>query len=278
VLVKQSAFDGGLAAVLFLLVTERRRGVGRAGVIAAAAFVPVVAAALSAPNLHDWWSAVVAYRAHGDSLVTGSPVHRLGMFIHSVPEALKGLGLLALLTGIGWGRAPLLARLWLGAAAIGFLGGGNFHAHYYIQFAPPLAVLGAVGVRRLLDERRSVAVAACAAAAAASIALTAPLWFAGDTAQARAIWPNDPHLRNATAVAAYVRSHTKPGQPIFTLWAAADLYYLADRRPLVPYMWFRNIETVSGALDSARRRLAAREPALVVLIQRPRMIDDSGET
>jgi 4-amino-4-deoxy-L-arabinose transferase-like glycosyltransferase len=278
VMVKQSAFDSGLAIAAYLLVTERRRGVTKVLVLVAAALVPVAIAALAASSFSEWWGAVVAYRAHGDSLFTGSPVHRLGLLVHSLPEATKALGLLAVLTAIGWPRAPLIARLWLAAALVGVVGGGNFHDHYYIQLAPPLSVLAAVGVSRVVAERRRVAAALCVGAAAVTIVLTVPLWQRGDTAQARAIWPNDPHLSHASAVAAYVRGHTRPDQRIFTLWAAADVYYLADRRPAVRYMWYRNIQAIPGALQAAREALAEQKPALVALVQQPSALDPSGVT
>jgi 4-amino-4-deoxy-L-arabinose transferase-like glycosyltransferase len=278
VMVKQSAFDAGLAAVLFLLVTERRRGLGKAGLVVAAAFVPVVAGIATAPSARDWWEAVVAYRADGDSLLTGSIVHRLGLFVHSVPEFVFGLGLLALLAAIGWRSAPLLARLWLGAALVGVVGGGNFHPHYYIQLATPLAVLAAVGAHRLFAERLPVARAVCSAVAVASIALTAPLWFASDTTQGRVIWRGDPHVLRADALASYVRAHTQPSDRVYVLWAAAEVYYLANRRPVSPYMWYRNVEAIDGAVASARRALAQRRPALVLVVQPPYTLDPSGKT
>jgi hypothetical protein len=135
-----------------------------------------------------------------------------------------------------------------------------------------------VGVCRLIVERRTRAAAVCGAAAIATIAFTVPLWFESSSAQARAIWPNDPRLLHSDAVASYMRAHTRPDDQVFTLWAAADLYYLAERRPAVRYMWFRNIEAIDGALTSARRTLAERRPALVVVVQPPRAIDPSGAT
>jgi hypothetical protein len=76
-----------------------------------------------------------------------------------------------------------------------------------------------------------------------------------------------------------VRAHTEPGQRIFVLWAAADIYYLADRDPAVRYMWYRNIQTIPGALDEARRALRSSDPpALVVVVNLPGGIDRSGET
>lgn len=278
VLIKQSAFDAGLAAVVFLLVTEHRAGLRKAAVLVGAALVPVLLAALTAPDFSDWWNAVVAYRGEGDSLLTDAPEHRLRLLAESLPAAAKGLGVLAMLAAIGWRASPRIARLWLGAALIGVLGGGNFHSHYYIQLAAPLSLLAAVGVRRLVDERRPVATAACGAAAAVALALTVPLGFASGSAQARTVWPDDRHLVHSDAVASYVRAHTRPTEPIYVLWGGADLYYLADRRPMLRYMWYRNVKTIDGALAAARRSLAERRPALVIVAQRPNAIDRSGAT
>jgi hypothetical protein len=127
VLIKQSAFDAGLAAVVFLLWRERRRGIASAGVLTGAALVPIAVAAASAARLSDWLYAVVGYRFHGDSIVTGSFGARTHQLWTSLPAAGKALGVLALLAAAGWRRAPLLARIWVSAAAVGVLGGGNFH-------------------------------------------------------------------------------------------------------------------------------------------------------
>ena len=277
VMIKQSAFDAGLAAVAFLLLAERSKRAFSVSIFVLMALVPVAIAASTAPT-HDWWNAVVAYRAEGDSLLTGSPLHRLELFADSLPAAAKGLGVLALLAAIGWRSSPLLVRLWLGAAVVGVLGGGNFHYHYYVQLAAPLSILAAVGVMQLLVERRRVATAVCGAAALVTVALTAPLWFASGPAQARAIWPKDGRLVHSQAVADYVKAHTKPDERIFVLWAGADVYYLSDRRPALPYMWYRNVESIDGALASVQWLLAVRRPSLVVLAQGPETIDPSGET
>jgi len=46
----------------------------------------------------------------------------------------------------------------------------------------------------------------------------------------------------------------------------------------VRYLWFRNLQALPAALREARRVLAAREPKLVVVIQRPARIDEAGVT
>ena len=76
----------------------------------------------------------------------------------------------------------------------------------------------------------------------------------------------------------YVDAHTRPGQKALVLWAAANVYYLADRAPAIPYMWRRNIETIPGARGRLERELARRVPAVVALVQPLESLEDSGRT
>jgi hypothetical protein len=278
VLIKQSAFDAGLAAVVFLLWRERRRGLVPAAVLVAGALVPVAIAAASAAGLSDWLYAVVGYRFDGDSLVTGSLAGRANQLWLSLPPAGKALGPLVLLAAVGWRRSPLLARIWLGAAMLGVLGGGNFHPHYYLQLVPPLSLLAAVGVRTLWLSAPRPAIAAAAAAAAATFALALPVAFATPTEQAKTIWPRDPHLIHDAVLARYVRAHTDPRQRILAVWADADLYYLAARRPAVRYLWSSNVAAIPGALQAVQRALATRRAELVLVVQPVAKLDPTGRT
>lgn len=278
VLVKQSAFDAGLAAVAYLLWRDRRRGLAPAGVLVASALTPVAIAAASAASLGEWTYAVIGYRFHGDSLLTGSFAGRAHQLWLSLPPVAKALGLLAVLAAAGWRHAPLLARIWLGAAVVGVLGGGNFHTHYYLQLVPPLALLGAVGLRRLWLAAPRPALAATAAAGAASLAAALPVAWATPGRQAQTIWPRDPHLVVDAALARYVRAHTAPNERILAIWADADLYYLADRRAAVRYLWARNVAAIPGALQAVHRALAMRRPTLVLVVQAPAKLDPSGRT
>jgi hypothetical protein len=277
VMIRQSAFDAGLAAVVYLALVERRRSLPRIGVQVAAAAVPVAAGVLAAHSASQWWSAVVAYRGH-DSILTGSLVHRIGLLASSLPAAGKALALLLVLAAYGWRRSPLLVRLWLGAAVLGVLGGGNFHYHYYIQLVAPLAVLAGAGAARLIEERRRIPAAVAAVLAVATFAVTVPLWFESGEAQARAIWPRDHHLVHDGAVARYLRAHTRRGDEVMVVWAAASVYYLADRPPALRYLWLRNIQTIPGALAEARHALAQRRPALVAVVDPPSVADPQGVT
>jgi hypothetical protein len=278
VLIKQSAFDAGLAGVVFLLWKERRRGLAPAAVLVAGALVPVAIAAASAARLSDWLYAVVGYRFDGDSLVTGSLAGRVHQLWLSLPPAGKALGLLVLLAAVGWRRSPLLARIWLGAAMLGVLGGGNFHPHYYLQLVPPLSLLAAVGVRTLWLSAPRPAIAAAAAAAGATFALAMPVAWATPAEQAETIWPRDPHLIHDAVLARYVRAHTHPRQRILAVWADADLYYLADRGPAVRYLWSSNVASIPGALQAVQRALATRRAELVLVVQPVAKLDPTGRT
>jgi hypothetical protein len=278
VLVKQSAFDAGLTALVYVFWRDRRRGVVPAGVLLASMLVPVVVAAATAAKLGEWAYAVVGYRFHGDSLLTGTAASRSHQLWLSVPPAAKALGLLVLLGAVGWRRSPPLARIWFGAALLGVLGGGNFHTHYYLQLVPPLAVLGALGLRRLWLAAPRPALSAAAAAAAATLAAALPVAWASPARQAKTIWPRDPHLVHDASLARYVRTHTRPHQRVLAVWADADLYYLADRRPAVRYLWARNVASIPGALQSVHRVLATRRAALVLVVQPPAKLDPSGRT
>jgi hypothetical protein len=278
VLVKQSAFDAGLAAVAFLLWRERRRGLAPAAVLIGGALVPIAVAAASAARLSDWVYAVVGYRFHGDSIVTGSLPGRAHQLWLSLPPAGKALGVLVLLAAVGWRRSPLLARLWVGAGVLGVLGGGNFHPHYYLQLVPPLSLLAAVGVRTLWLSAPRPAIAVAGAAATATLAVALPVAWATPAQQAEAIWPSDPHLVHDAVLARYVRAHTRPRQRVLAVWADADLYYLADRRPAIRYLWSRNVASIPGALRAVHRVLATRQAELVLVVQPPAKLDPSGRT
>jgi 4-amino-4-deoxy-L-arabinose transferase-like glycosyltransferase len=278
VMIRQAAFDAGLAAALLLLITERRRGLRPAGILIGTAFIPALIGALSAASFSDWWFAVVGYRLQNDSLVSGASfMGRVHVFSFSLPYALAGLALLALLAGFGWRRAPLLARLWIGTALLAVVAGGNFHNHYYLQLVAPLSIVGALGLRRIVLTPSRGPRLATALVTAATVALTVPLWFMSGHAQAQKLWPKDHHLVRDAAVAQYVRTHTRPHQRILVMWASASLYYLADREPALRWMWLRNLQTIEGAALVAERVLANRPPALVIRMQPASALDGTDK-
>jgi 4-amino-4-deoxy-L-arabinose transferase-like glycosyltransferase len=279
VMIKQSGFDGGLAAVAWLLIARRRKGVAPGALLVACALLPVLLGIVLSGNAGDWWYAVVGYRNQGDSILSGSPVDRVKLFWGSAPAAALSLGPLAALAVVGWRRSPLLARLWVVAAGLAVLGGGNFHPHYYLQLLPPLAVVAGAGAAALVARPRQPATAVVAALAALTVAATVPLYVTSGDSRTHALFPEDPHLPHSDALAAWLRANTPPGDPVLMMWAAGDVQYLADRDPPTPYLWYRNIQAIPGALRLVQHQLADPDGVRwVVVLNRPRKLDKSGVT
>ena len=266
-MVKQSFFDAAVAIAICLCGGSWRR----AGVFALAVAAPILAGVLGSGDPAAWYRDVIGYGLHA----SGGEVlgRRLTSFDSSLAPAAKALLPAAILAALGWRHAPRLYRLWLVLALLGVLSGGNFHEHYYLQLVVPLSVVAAC---LAVSVRLRAALVGVAAVAAVAVAI--PLWGDTDSAQARAIWPADHHLQSDRAVARYVSQHTTSSQRIYVLWAAADIYYLADRRPMSGYLWLRNVQSIKGAVAGIRNQLAAGRAALVVVEQPAAAADPSGRT
>lgn len=272
-MVKQSAFDGAGAGLVVLALGRDRRAAAATAIFAAGVAAPIVAGAAASGDVAAWYHAVVGYGAHA-SLVDQPIGARLGALGGSLPRLALALGPAIVLAVWGWRRSHPLVRAWAVFAVLGVCAGGAFHAHYFLQLVAPCSLLAAAAIARAGRLGARVALAAAVLVAAAA----APLWFRSGTAQARALWPSDRHLLTDAAVARYVRAHTRASEPVYVLWAAADLYYLADRRPALRYLWLRNVQTIAGALGEVDRLLERRTPALVVVEQPPEVVDPSGRT
>lgn len=283
VMMKQSGFDAGLAALVFLLWKERaRRGVRAATALVLAALVPVAVAAAAAPDLGNWWHAVVTYRFEGDSILTGSPGTRLLMLLVGLRPAALALAVPLLLAVGGWRSAPLLLRLWLLAALVGVAGGGNFWRHYWIQIVPPLAMIAALRLKAMIESgeiRKLVRVIPLAAATAFSLWVTVPLLFAGKEERVRTVLSGDALRMYDDDIVAYVTSHTERGERVGILpLAGGSIQFLAERPPAFRYMWFGPARSIPGAVAELRRVLVDEPPSLVVVLADPSVLDPSGQT
>ena len=270
-MVKQSAVDAALA-VGFCVAFRNKRKLSHLGLFIASVAAPIAVGALASGDVGAWYDAVVGYGLHASG-ASVSLHERWTLFRRSLGPLAKALGPTAVLAAIGWRRAPLLARVWLVAAIVGVLLGGGFRTHYYLQLVVPLSFVAV-----FVPWSGRWAVASAAVVAAATLAFAIPLWTSTDNAQARAIWPTDTHLQSDSAVADFVRTHTRRSERIYVLWAAADLYYLSDRRPTLRYLWLRNVQTIPRAVAGVRRSLDRRAAALVVVEQTPASVDPSGAT
>ncbi len=282
-LVKQSAFDGvvvAAAVVLVIAVRERawRAGVTRILVLTVGIAIPWVLAMLLAasasPGVGGWWYAIYGYRAATESLLSGDFGFRLQLLGKSIlPMLVDGAPLLVFgVVGFVVLRRQsqsLIPLVWLGACAVGFLAGGLYHPHYWVQMLPPLAIfagLGADHVCACWPRRRALAMAGVVVAIPLLASL--PVYFASTPELASARSTNDPRVISARPVGAAVAAATTPTDRVQVLWANAAVYWYADRIPATRYLWYRNIERIPGASAHVAAVFAgSNQPAIAVEYQ-----------
>ncbi|MGW3288391.1 glycosyltransferase family 39 protein [Streptomyces sp. NPDC001002] len=146
---------------------------------------------------------------------------------------------------------------WLLASAMAVAVGWHFYGHYFLQLVPPVVLLAL----RVVDAacgnplagptllRRQVARAgrsATALAVASCSLLAAACWTTGAW-QAR-----PPQMEKSVAVAAFVRDHSAPGQPVFVWGMHPETYWLSDRPPSSRYLTAGLLTNFSGGGDVRR--------------------------
>jgi 4-amino-4-deoxy-L-arabinose transferase-like glycosyltransferase len=278
-LVKQSAFDGVVVGAAIVLAVGGGRvlrllafGVG----IALPWLAAVALAAASPPGVSGWWFAIYGYRAQTESLVSGDLGFRLNLLGNSIPWMLVDAGVLIVLAVLGVialrrERRLLVPLVWLGACSAGFLVGGLYHPHYWVQLVPVGALLAGIGAASL---RRGPLVAAVAAAIPLVLAL--PVYLADPiTASERST--NDPRVISAIPVGNAVARMTGADDRIQVLWANAAVYWYADRIPATRYLWYRNIERIPGGREAVVDAFAGPDkPAVAVGYQPVAALDVDG--
>jgi 4-amino-4-deoxy-L-arabinose transferase-like glycosyltransferase len=128
-------------------------------------------------------------------------------------------------------RTALLAGLWLTWIPVAM--GARFYEHYYLQFAPFLALVGApraacwVRSWPTLPRRSKVR-----AGIATLVPVAAACAFFLVKGVVHGYQAQDPKLRE---VARFLRDQTRPEEELFVWGHTSPLYYLADRRPGTRY-------------------------------------------
>jgi 4-amino-4-deoxy-L-arabinose transferase-like glycosyltransferase len=287
VLVKQSGYDGGLAAGLWLLLAAWRgwRPAGEAlralGALALGVALIVGAAVLhgALTGFHDWWFAVADYRLSVESVTTGSASERLSLFGDSLRTAGPVVGALVAvaLPGVWLAlRRPetVLLALWLGLSLTGFALGGLFHGHYYVGPLTPLCALAALALAAL-PPRPALAVGL--AILVLPVYKAWPAYTADGTRERSLASSSDTRIVTDGAVGRYLHAHTRPDDRIYALYADAGLYLASGRRSPYPYLWFLGIAHIPGALQQLRDTLAGPgAPRYIAVYQQPRTIDKSA--
>lgn len=283
-LVKQSAFDGVLvvvAALILVYLRDRRIGATLGNILVAGIagalpwLIAAVVAARSAVGVAGWWYAIYGYRAETESLISGDLAFRLDRLVRSVPPmVVDGLPLIVfgavglwLLHRRGAGVLPLV---WVGACLLGFLAGGLYHPHYWVQLLAPLAALGGVGLDGLLSRwttpaRRIALVALVALPLLAAL----PVYLASTPELASLRSTNDERIIQAVPVGAAIAATTAPDDPIQVLWANAAVYWHADRIPRTRFLWYRNIERIPGAREAVVEAFEGPAPPAAVTAFQP---------
>ncbi len=285
---KQSGFDAFVAAAAAVLTVclVRSAWSTRQRLTVPLTFAGGFAVVLGALVVHGtltgfdrFWYAVYGYRMGARSALADPNWTRLATTWNIAKPVLLPAGIICLtLAACAW-RARrrdglIVAWLWLVAASIAFLIGGQFHRHYWVIFAFPLAVLAA-GVVATLDSVgwRRVMVAALLAS---PITLTVQSLSVPRHEVGRA-FSDDGRLIKDERIAAWFRTHARPDDSIYALCASAALYGNVPTESPYPYLWFDAVAHVPGGRSRIAEMLASPQaPRFVALYQNPANCDSSG--
>jgi hypothetical protein len=160
-----------------------------------------------------------------------------------------------LLVGASALRRRWRLSVWLAASLAGVLVGGQFYEHYYLQLLPPLAVAAGLELAAFSVTPR---------------ALAAAMWTLGlmivAVSQPAAWWRERDVV--APAVAAYIKSHSRPEDTVYVAFSAANILYLSERRSADRHFFPLHIMSVEGARARLVARLRAKEPRYVIYADR----------
>ena len=292
---KQSGFDGAVAVLVWLaavavLGPRRRRAVHRLVLVLAGVLAPPVLLAVHGALLgwDRWLAAMGSYRLRAQSAVSAADWDNL---VRTAKVAEPILGAVAAAAVIGAAVAPRMVRAhapggagrswivlvaWPVAAAAGFISGGGFWRHYWVQLGAPTAALAGVGIAWLVaaPRWRSIAVAALVAPS-----LVATGWVTAAPREQWIVRANDDWRSPLDArVAAWLSDHDVGGADVYPLCAAAGLYGDAALVPRYPYLWMVEVHEAPGAADRLIAYLAdpGRAPEYVAQYQPAQSCDGSG--
>jgi 4-amino-4-deoxy-L-arabinose transferase-like glycosyltransferase len=249
---------------LAYLAWRRDRVAGVLRVVAAFVFPIAIAAALFGWSDYFFWvfTGTGSYLDPSGSWSVAIGRGAWGSFMFLIAN----LGALILVVG-GWRRrrVDLDLWLWLAAALIGAASGLRFFGHYYLQLAPPFALLAAsslVGATRAVWTRTLVLAGAC-------VAVALGLAFSSHPSL----------LRPYERVAAAVDARTAPDDHIFVWGQFPEIYWASNRLPATRFLTSGFLTgfgggrsathvgrqyAVDGAWDDFNTDLSLHPPALIV--------------
>jgi hypothetical protein len=265
---------------------RRRTPLPDLAVFAGAAALPVLLALIhgvTTVGFDEWWFAMVGHRSTMDSLIRGSYDYHRGEFFESLGPFRRDLGVLVLLAPVGVVAAARTRRLalplaWLLASLVGVAAGGVFHPHYWLQLAPPVALLAALGIDLVAERWAPAAWVLVAAAVLVPLAYSFPAYTTRSPDRVSELTSADQRYVVADEVADAVDAITDPDDRVAVLWANAAIHWHADRASPFRHMWFEPLENFPGAAAAARKTITGADPpAVVVIATRLESLDPDGE-
>jgi hypothetical protein len=282
-LIKQSFLDAGAAGAVFVSASTVARPSSlprNAAAYVAGAAIPCAALAvlLAAAHMSAHGLAYALFGFRVDALRTLAASNLpLQARVTGLRDPVLGSGMALALAAVPFGLWALRGDrvlavtlgAWVAAGAVGVLGGGSYWAHYLIQLAVPAAVLAGAAL-----HRRPAPLRALAAAAVAAVAI-------GVTAAGVAVVHRTPPRAKAVALARYVRTHARPGDTQYVMYAHANVDFYSGLQSPYPYAWSLMDRAVPGAIPRLRHLLAGPDrPTWVVGWNAPSKwgLDANGRT
>ena len=280
-LVKTVAFP--YAALLFLIALFRKTPgrTLRAGLLNAAAFTaPLLALALLTLGyfwLRDALDEFIAWNitipimyAKGEG-VSGPGLKKALLYL--APELL--LPVLVAAPTAFWllfGKRDIksmFAALLLPASCLGVWLPGKFFPHYFIQLFPFLSVLGGIGLDRVFRSRGPVLWVSGLVVAASFLYYGVKEYklFFVLTPQQVSVIKYGPTFAESVYIADYIKKRTVPSDYIFQWGFEPELYFLADRRPPVPYISstvFAGFQDPQPAINLMVTNLQNKKPKYII--------------
>lgn len=289
--IKQSGLDGLLAVFAWLVLAfafswRERAIVLRAVALLSGGFALVIGLLAlhgALTGWHDWWFAFAGYRLQARSALVGADWARFGRTLRVALPILGPMTLAAVMCAASFDgdskRRPrnehVLLVLWMLAAIGAFLSGGQFHRHYWVTLAFPIAVIGAVLIAsiRIRWQQLAVVAAVLVPALVSSVRL---IVLPRDQVPLRT--STDPRLLYDEHLADWFTATRGPSETMYIMCAGAAFYGNALEDPPFPYLWYDNVLQVPGASAKLGTMLTSAEsrPTFVALYQAPDRCDLSG--
>lgn len=286
VTVKQSGFDVLAATGAWIVLAGalrwrgRREAAAMAGWLALGA-VPVLAAAVvhgASLGWDAWVYAQYGFRAGARSAIAGAQGGRL-LVTSLVVIPLLGPAVVLAARRVGHLPRPLVrlvrpehafVLLWCAASLAAFLAGGNYHRHYWVQLAFPVAVAAGIGLTVGGPQTERQLVRRTAAALALPVIISLVLVAVPSIER-------DPRVDADRAIATWFRSQSTPGDDLLPLCASVTWFADTGQEPPAPYLWVDHVRYGRGGVDGLVRLLDGPErPTYLALHQPLRRCDPDG--